>query len=63
MVNWIVLAAAYRDVGGYPWDMYQAVDLMRYGCGEDGHALVPIDRVWEVVVLVSIVDPLETHAL
>lgn len=41
----------------------QAVDLVGDRGGEDGHALVPVDGLGEVVVLVRVVDPLEAHAL
>lgn len=41
----------------------QAVDLVRDRGGEDGHALVPVDGLGEIVVLVGVVDPLEAHAL
>lgn len=40
----------------------EAVDLVRDRCGEDGHALVPVDGLGEVVVLVGVIDPLEAHA-
>lgn len=41
----------------------EAVDLVGDRGGEDGHALVPVDGLGEVVVLVGVVDPLEAHAL
>lgn len=41
----------------------QAVDLVGDRGGEDGHALVPVDGLGEVVVLVRVVDPLEAHTL
>lgn len=41
----------------------EAVDLVGDRGGEDGHALVPVDGLGEVVVLVGVVNPLEAHAL
>lgn len=40
----------------------EAVQLVRHGRGEDGHALVPLDGVRQVVILGGFLDPLEAHA-
>jgi hypothetical protein len=44
-------------------DGEEAVDLVGDRGGEDGHALVPVDGLGEVVVPVRVVYPLEAHSL
>lgn len=62
MVNWIEESVGCIPTGATA-GTYQAVDLVRDGRGEDGHALIPVDGVGEVAVFLGVVDPLEAHAL
>lgn len=61
MVNWFLLALGGMGAKYQGSRTYQAVDLVCHRRGEDGHALVPVDRLGKVVVLLGIVDPLESH--